>query len=145
MNNCSIVFLIFFGLNGFSQNFIASNSEVSTSNHYIEINSPKTTSIDKLYFESNSSDLNEASILSLKTVIMIMKDNPKMNISIKSFIDINEKQTMLSANRAFKVKKYLVKKGIISDRLNVKYLGNTIPTNQGDLNKLERRVEFIID
>ena len=27
MNNCSIVFLIFFGLNGFSQNFIASNSE----------------------------------------------------------------------------------------------------------------------
>ena len=145
MKNYLLIFALLFGFNSFSQNFIASNTEVSTSIQSTENIAPKVTKINKLFFETNESTLSEESILSLNTVVMVMTDNPKMHISINSFTDIDETEVSLSASRALKVKHYLVKNGLTSDRLKTVNFGNSKPTYEGHLSELDRRVEFVFE
>lgn len=145
MKNSLLIFAMLFGFNSFSQNLIASNSEVSTSNHLTEVIAPKITKIEKLYFLTNDATLSEESILSLNAVVMVMKDNPKMHISINSYTDVDESDSLLSSSRALKAKHYLVKNGITSDRLRTVNFGNSKPTYEGHLSDLDRRVEFIFE
>ncbi len=145
MKNSLLIFALLFGFNSFSQNFLASNFEVSTSNHSTEVIAPKVTKIDKLYFSTNDTTLSEESILSLNAIVMVMKDNPKMHISINSYTDVDEINPGLSSSRALKAKHYLVKNGITSDRLTTVNFGNSKPTYEGHLSELDRRVEFIFE
>lgn len=145
MKNSLLLLALIFGFNSFSQNFFASNSEVSTSIQSAEYIAPKVTKINKLFFETNEATLSEESILSLNTLVMVMTENPKMHISINSFTDIDETEANLSASRALKVKHYLVKKGITSDRLKTVNFGNSKPTYEGHLSELDRRVEFVFE
>lgn len=145
MKNSIIIIALLFVFNSFSQNLVASNTEVSTSNHSTEVIAPKVTKIDKLFYDPNESELSDESIASLNTFVLILNENPKMHISINSYTDIDENEAMLSANRALKVKHFLLKNGITSDRLKTNNFGNSKPTYEGYLNKLDRRVEFIIE
>lgn len=145
MKNSLLIFALLFGFNSFSQNFVAQNSEVSTSIQLDEIVAPKVTSISKLFYESNESSLSDESILSLNTIVMILRDNPDMNISVNSYKSTDENDVNLSANRALIVKRYLVKNGIKSNRLKVNNFGSSKPTLEGTVNKLDRRVEFIFE
>ncbi len=145
MKNTIIIFAILICFSSFSQNFVASNSEVSTSNQLNENNLQNVTSIKKLYFDSNESVLSDESILSLNNVVKVLKDNPKMHISINSYTDIDETDPVLSSSRALKVKHFLVKNGITTDRLKTVNFGNSKPTYEGHLSELDRRVEFIFE
>ena len=145
MKNFLFIFTLLFGFNVFSQNFVAQNSEVSTSIQSTEIIAPKVTSISKLFYESNESNLSEDSISSLNAILIILKENDTMNISINSHTDMDENDVNLCAMRALKVKKYLIKNGIKSSRLKVNNFGNSKPIVEGRLDKLDRRVEFIFE
>ncbi len=145
MKNSLFIFALLFGFNVFSQNFVAQNSEVSTSIQSTESIAPKVTSISKLFYESNDSNLSEESISSLNAILIILKENDTMNISINSHTDMDENDVNLCAMRALKVKKYLIKNGIKSSRLKVNNFGNSKPIVEGRLDKLDRRVEFIFE
>ncbi len=145
MKNFLFIFTLLFGFNVFSQNFVAQNSEVSTSIQSTESIAPKVTSISKLFYESNESNLSEDSISSLNAILIILKENDTMNISINSHTDMDENDVNLCAMRALKVKKYLIKNGIKSSRLKVNNFGNSKPIVEGRLDKLDRRVEFIFE
>lgn len=139
------IFALLFGFNVFSQNFVTQNSEVSTSIQSTEIITPKVTSISKLFYESNDSNLSEDSISSLNAILIILKENDTMSISINSHTDMDENDVNLCAMRALKVKKYLIKNEIKSSRLKVNNFGNSKPIVEGRLDKLDRRVEFIFE
>ncbi len=106
--------------------------------------------MNNLFFETASAVLTKDSYMELKTVIELLKNNPEMKIRINGHTDnvgSNSYNLDLSEKRAIAVKKYLVSKGVSSNRLSTKGFGEEKPfadNNTAKGRKKNRRVEFEI-
>lgn len=104
--------------------------------------------MDNIYFRINKSELLPSSYQELDTLVQILNTNRTLEIEIIGHTDNSGKQDynqQLSEDRAKAVKNYLIIKGIETQRLSCKGLGNknALVTNITEKDRqLNRRVEF---
>lgn len=107
--------------------------------------------INDILYATNSYALTDKSKFILKGFATFLKENPTINVAIYGHTDDvgdDEKNLVLSENRADGVKDYLVSLGISADRLSSKGFGETKPKveNNSDVNRAQnRRTDFIIE
>ncbi len=112
-------------------------------------------SLEKIYFELNSANLNEKSIEQLDELAKSLKEFPELRIVLMSHTDARGTSSYnlrLSKMRAESVKSYLVSKGISPSRLEAKGYGDTMILNEckrgvectEEEHKINRRTEFKI-
>lgn len=114
------------------------------------IQKKKEIVLNNIFFDFNSADLRSESIIELKKVVQIMRENPKLVVEIQGYTDnvgTDEYNLKLSENRAQSVADYLIEQGIESDRLKVIGYGEAKPvasnaTEEG--RQKNRRVVFKI-
>ncbi len=106
--------------------------------------------LDHLIFEQSKAVINPKSFPSLDEVVVMMKDNEKLEIQLEGHTDNqgNAKANLeLSQSRVDNVKKYLVSKGIAKGRVNTKAYGGTQPilnANTPEARAKNRRVQMRI-
>ena len=114
--------------------------------------------IDKLglvYFDFNSSFLNEKSKVILDGLVLILKENPEMRVKVPSHTDSrgeSDYNKWLSERRVQSTVAYLLSKGIQNERLIEESFGEEKLLNDcddskpcsEDEHKINRRSEFII-
>jgi len=106
--------------------------------------------LKNVYFEMSKSDLLSASYAELDKLVAMMHDNPNMAIRLEGHTDIigdHAKNLQLSQDRVLACERYLVQKGIDTDRIQTIGYGDTRPiTTKGtdEDRKINRRVEFDI-
>jgi outer membrane protein OmpA-like peptidoglycan-associated protein len=104
--------------------------------------------LNNLFFEVNKSVLMPESYAELDNLLKLLSNQPELKIEIYGHTDSDgsdESNLKLSEDRAKSVVAYLVSKGVKSDRLSAKGLGETKPAapNTSPENKaINRRVEF---
>ena len=110
----------------------------------------KAYNLADIFFESESYELNKKSIALLVGFSNYLLQNTKISIAINGHTDDlgeDDKNLMLSQNRADAVKKYLIEKGINASRLKSIGYGEKKPSapNLNDQNRARnRRTEFEI-
>ena len=105
----------------------------------------------KIEFKYNSTELQPKSLPILDKVVELIKQNPNLHYEIQGHTDArgNEEYNIkLSAQRAEKVKEYLVGKGIDPSILSTKGYGSSKPiadnvTNEGRLKNRRVVIEVI--
>lgn len=116
----------------------------------IEIPEKNRFTLDQVFFQTGLSTLLPESFPQLDSLAAYLKTNPRVKIRIEGHTDqvgdpaLNQK---LSLDRAFRVREYLVKKGIPGERMAFVGYGDTRPKVVGESEKirqLNRRVEFIL-
>lgn len=83
-----------------------------------------------ILFVTGSAKLQSKSFKGLNEVVKIMQENPGMNLAIDGHTDnvgSDEKNQILSDNRAASVKAYLVSKGVTESRITSQGHGETMP------------------
>ncbi|MBX9783972.1 MAG: OmpA family protein [Chitinophagaceae bacterium] len=104
----------------------------------------------KVLFDFNQSGLKEASKTSLNDLVTILKKYPDTNIEIQGHTDnvgSDSYNEALSSRRANAVMIYLIDRGIASNRLTPKPMGEQHPkySNETEEGRAQnRRVEFLI-
>ena len=113
--------------------------------------------IAPIFFEFDSYALTEVAITKLDEISEVMQAFPEINIEIQGHTDSKGPDSynqVLSERRAGTVKKYLVDKGVDTNRLTTKGFSESAPaaintnpdgTDSFKGRKLNRRVEFKID
>ncbi|WP_271770073.1 OmpA family protein [Aquimarina algiphila] len=115
----------------------------------------KVLSLKPIYFDFDGDYVREDAAIELAKVIEVMNQYPEMKIEVRSHTDSHGDDAYnldLSERRAKSTVKYMISKGISSDRLEGKGYGETKPINDcgNDTNckkeeyQLNRRSEFII-
>jgi outer membrane protein OmpA-like peptidoglycan-associated protein len=103
-----------------------------------------------IFFDFDSDKLKMESIVELKKLMQLLKDNPLMHIEIRGHTDnVGSAQynKALSERRAMSVFNYLVENGIRKERLKYKGFGDTMPIAPNDTDEgraLNRRTEFMV-
>ena len=106
--------------------------------------------LDNIFFELNSSNLKDESLVELNKIIKFMASNPFLVIEIGGHTDNSGSKAYnlnLSNDRAKSVKDALVQKGIPSDRIQTKGYGMSVPLNTNSSEQeraLNRRTELKI-
>ena len=106
--------------------------------------------LNNIFFDSGKYDLLSESFAELDILFGLLKDNKNIKIEIAGHTDAvgsDVANMELSKNRANSVQKYLVGKGISSDRIVAKGYGETkfiAPNTTEEGKQLNRRVEFVI-
>jgi outer membrane protein OmpA-like peptidoglycan-associated protein len=106
--------------------------------------------LNNIFFDSGKFDLLSESFAELDILFALLKDNKNIKIEIAGHTDAVGSDTdnmELSKNRANSVLKYLVGKGITSDRIVAKGYGESkfiAPNTTEEGKQLNRRVEFVI-
>ncbi len=107
--------------------------------------------INDILYATNSYELSDKSKFILKGFARFLKENPTIDVSIQGHTDDvgdDEKNMILSENRAQGVKSFLVAQGIDPKRLSAKGYGETqfkVP-NDSEANRAKnRRTDFVID
>ena len=106
--------------------------------------------LKNIYFEMSKSDLLSASFAELDKLVAMMQDNPNMSIRLEGHTDIigdHEKNLQLSRDRVLACERYLVQKGIDTERIQTIGYGDTRPIltkGTDEERKVNRRVEFVI-
>ena len=104
----------------------------------------------KVYFELNSSDLNDDSRAALDENISIMLKEPNLSIEIQGHADergTTEYNVSLGQKRGTKISQYFTMQGISSSRIKVISFGEERPAVQGTSEAAwskNRRCEFVI-
>ncbi|HAN39339.1 MAG TPA: flagellar motor protein MotB, partial [Chitinophagaceae bacterium] len=104
--------------------------------------------VDNILFDNNQVKLTTESILALDQVWQLLNENPTLSLQINGYTDSvgNKKANLLlSEQRARAVVSYLVRKGIVPERLRAKGLGDTMPIAPNTTEKgraLNRRTEL---
>lgn len=102
-------------------------------------------------FETGKDVITTASYPILDKVVQVMKDNPEYKLAINGHTDDvgdDDKNIVLSQNRANAVKKYLADKGVAAERMTATGYGETKPVgdNKTPAGRAEnRRVEFVVN
>jgi outer membrane protein OmpA-like peptidoglycan-associated protein len=106
--------------------------------------------VNRIYFDQGKSSLLHSSFAELDKLAMLMYDNPSMDIKVEGHTDnvgiVNDLQA-LSEARAREVKRYLMKKGIASARIEIRGYGASRPVvkNESEAQRQQnRRVEVKI-
>jgi outer membrane protein OmpA-like peptidoglycan-associated protein len=116
-----------------------------------ELKEGEAYTINDILFATSSAELNENSKFILKSFAGFLNDNPSINVSIQGHTDdVGEenKNLILSENRAKSVMNYLVSMGVKAERLNAKGFGESKPKfpNTSEENRTQnRRTEFLIE
>ena len=106
--------------------------------------------LDNIFFELNSSNLKDESLVELNKIIKFMESNPFLVIEIGGHTDNSGSKAYnlnLSDDRASSVKDALVQRGIPSDRIQTKGYGMSVPLNTNSSEQeraLNRRTELKI-
>jgi len=103
-----------------------------------------------VYFDTNKAKIKAVSFSLLDEVAQALKDNPTIKVEVQGHTDSQGNDAFnkkLSQQRAESVRTYLIKGGIVSNRMTAKGYGEDQPladnrTNQG--RSQNRRVEFVI-
>ena len=115
----------------------------------------KLLALNIIYFDFDKSYIRKDAEVELAKVIDVMQQYPQMNIEIRSYTDSRGNDAYnkaLSERRAQSTMQYMIGKGISSDRLSAKGLGETKMTNDctngipcsNKKHQQNRRSEFII-
>lgn len=113
-------------------------------------NESKRFTLDQVYFPTGRADLLSSSYPQLDSLARYLTDNPSLKIRIEGHTDRVGDKTLnqkLSLDRAFRVREYLIKKGVPGERLSFVGYGDTRPKVSGDSEEerqQNRRVEFVI-
>ena len=108
--------------------------------------------LNPIYFVFDTSYITNKAAVELDKLVTVMKENPSMNILVKSHTDNHGPATynlILSNKRANSTVNYITSKGITADRINGKGFGESEPKINCEKCTLEqnstnRRSEFII-
>ena len=106
--------------------------------------------INNIFFSAGSAKLGRKSRLALNKVARLILENPGLRFEIRGHTDDRggeAKNIRLSEARAKNVLKYLVKKKVPADRLQVKGMGESEPVvpNTSMKNRAKnRRIEFFV-
>ena len=106
--------------------------------------------LNNIFFPSEKAELKNESFSELGIITKMLEKNPSMKIEIGGHTDntgTEEKNQMLSENRAKTVYDYLVKKGIAADRLTYKGYAATKPIDNNTTPEgkaRNRRTEFVV-
>ena len=107
--------------------------------------------INDILFATSSAELNENSKFILKSFARFLNDNPSINVAIQGHTDdVGEenKNLVLSENRAKSVMNYLTTLGVNSERLKAKGFGETkpkVPNSSEENRARNRRTDFVIE
>lgn len=117
-----------------------------------QIKNGTSTVLNNIFFETNEATLQPASEEELSVLFRFLKLNPQLSVEISGHTDSTGNEALnqkLSLLRAQVVKDFLVKSGILSEKIHVKGEGSALPvaTNTTEEGKaLNRRTEMkIID
>ena len=109
--------------------------------------------LENIYFDFNKYIIKAESTLSLNKIVTVLNENPNMKIYVNSHTDSKGTEVYnqnLSDRRALSVKKYLLSKGIKSDRIESKGYGETKLLSNCRENctpseyATDRRIDFLI-
>lgn len=117
--------------------------------------SDRISNLGYVYFDLNSSFLNAKSKKVLDSLAVVLKEIPTLGIKITSHTDSrgsSKYNDWLSQKRVYKTKDYLVRSGIVQERLTVEAYGENELLNECDddtycpeeRHKVNRRSEFEI-
>ena len=104
-----------------------------------------------IFFATASDHLQVGSFVSLNYLVDLLMANPSFNLRIEGHTDNTGKFDMnqtLSEKRAASVKKYLVEKGIVENRLSTVGYGQTKPIDDNKSisgRAQNRRVEIVVN
>ncbi len=90
----------------------------------------ETIKVDNVYFDFNSASLHKSSMVSLNKLVVLLKENPGMQIELNAHTDSkgeDDYNQKLSDARAKSVVDYLISKGINESRLTAKGFGESMP------------------
>jgi OOP family OmpA-OmpF porin len=103
-----------------------------------------------VFFATNRATIRSVSFPLLNDVALALKDNPKLNVEVQGHTDSQGNDAFnlrLSQKRAEAVRTYLIKKGVVRDRMVAKGYGEEVPIadNRTSAGRAQnRRVEFVI-
>jgi peptidoglycan-associated lipoprotein len=116
----------------------------------------KVFRLNNIYFELDQSDIRADAAVELDKLVELLNDNPEIKIEMSSHTDSiasNDYNLALSQRRAESTVKYLVRKGIVPERLVAKGYGESRPiarnsnrdgSDNPDGRQRNRRTEFKI-
>ncbi|NJO25582.1 MAG: OmpA family protein, partial [Bacteroidia bacterium] len=106
----------------------------------------------RVYFNTASYQLRTVSYKGLNEVADILKSDPDLKLTVEGHTDnvgIADKNKILSLQRAYAVKEYLVKRGIKADRITIAGYGeeqpvasNNTPEGRAQNRRVVMRVEY---
>ncbi len=115
---------------------------------------PATTSppvvLRNVLFETGSAELKPESLFELNQLLQLLENNNTLKIQINGHTDdvgSGDNNLTLSTNRAKAVKDFLIKNGILANRLSHKGYGETKPIDSNDTEwgrQNNRRTEFVM-
>jgi len=115
-----------------------------------EIKKGKAFTLNDILYETNSSQLKEASKIVLDGLIDWLKKSKDIKIEVQGHTDDigpDKSNLALSMDRAFNVMEYLLINGIEKERLRFKGYGETnpkVPNNSSKSRAINRRTDFLI-
>jgi len=133
-----------------SDTLATSRSDVTRNFDLTPIETGTKITLKNIYFNVSKFDLKPESFPELDRLAGIMQENPTMTIRLEGHTDIVgnfDANVELSRNRVNEVKRYLITKGIDSDRIDTVGYGPSRPINTNKSLKERpenRRVELVI-
>jgi len=125
-----------------------------TAPEIVEIDGKSMIKIENIYFDFNKSSVKLASRMSLDKIVSVLEENPNMKIEVNAHTDIRgtaRYNLVLSKRRAASTMKYLMSKGVKSQRLISQGYGESqtimdcISKDCSDKeHEINRRIEFVI-
>ena len=106
--------------------------------------------LGNIYFQRSKDEIRDISYSELDKLVAFMKANPRARIRIEGHTDsVGDKAALykLSMDRSDAIKRYLIRKGIHTGRVQTAALGASKPLNDNSTEELRsenRRVEFYI-
>jgi len=115
-----------------------------------ELRSMLLVEMNKIYFETNKSNLNATDRVILTQCAKVIMDNPSFKLTILGYADNvgnDESNLTLSKNRAEAVSNYLENLGVSKNNITIKAMGaqKMMGSDAKEANAYNRRVEFILE